>query len=136
MALAAASSLRAGKSRPRSRRSARWRNILKLSAGCLAIVVAGCGLCTTALAGLGWLVAVSPEARMDFRPVARTTPVEHLARVRSSRRELASLPAVVGILSIRETAVRSGIGERSDAVLWPAKAGHDKRDTSTLAKKV
>src|SRR5215207_8359830 len=74
---AARSSSRAGVSRPRNARRHRWPGILKLSTGALAIVIAGCVVCVAALTGVGWLVAVSPEARTEFRPVVRTTLLDH-----------------------------------------------------------
>jgi hypothetical protein len=77
MPLAARSSSRAGVSRPRSARRQLWPGILKVSAGALAIVIGGCVVCVAALTGLGWLVAVSPEARTEFRPVVRATLLGH-----------------------------------------------------------
>jgi hypothetical protein len=79
MTLAAPSSFRAEKSRPRNSRSGPWRGILKISAGGLAIVVAGCVVTVAAMTGLGWLVAVSPAARTEFRPVVRATPLDRQA---------------------------------------------------------
>ena len=79
MTLAAPSSFHAGKLRPRNRRSGAWRGILKISAVGLAIVVAGCVLSVVAMTGVGWLVAVSPEARTGLRPVARMTPLDQQA---------------------------------------------------------
>jgi hypothetical protein len=76
MLSAARSSSRAGSSRPRNARRRRWRGILKISAGALGIVAAGGLVCVAALSGLGWLVAVSPEARIEFRPIVRTAAPE------------------------------------------------------------
>jgi hypothetical protein len=76
MLSAARSSSRAGVSRPRFARRQRWPGILKVSAGALGIVVAAGLVCVAALSGLGWLVAVSPEARNEFRPVVRAAAPE------------------------------------------------------------
>jgi hypothetical protein len=103
MMLAARSSSRAGVSRPRNARRHRWPGILKVSAGALAIVIAGCVVCVAALTGLGWLVAVSPEARTEFRPVVRTTVLERQAWAQSSRAAPESrLAAVVGLPTRKE----------------------------------
>jgi hypothetical protein len=87
MPLAACTSSRAGVSRPRNARRQLWPGILKVSAGALAIVTAGCVVCVAALTGLGWLVAVSPEARTEFRPVVRATAPESPNWARSVRGE-------------------------------------------------
>jgi hypothetical protein len=71
MPLAARSSSRAGVPRPHNARRQLWPGILKVSAGALAIVTAGCVVCVAALTGIGWLVAISPEARTEFRPLVR-----------------------------------------------------------------
>jgi hypothetical protein len=98
MTLAARSSSRAGVSRPRRARRHRWPGILKVSAGALAVVIAGSVVCVAALTGLGWLVAVSPEARTEFRPVVRATALDRQALTRSSRDEAAiRLAAVDGL---------------------------------------
>jgi hypothetical protein len=83
MTLAAPSSFRAGKVRSRSCRSP-WWGILQGSAVILAIVLAGCVVGVAAMTGVGWLVAVSPEARTEFRPVVRVTPPDQQAWDRSA----------------------------------------------------
>jgi Protein of unknown function (DUF2778) len=103
MTLAAPSSFRAGKVRPRSSRS-RWRVILQGSAVTLAIVLAGCVVSVAAMTGVGWLVAVSPEARTEFRPFVRVMPLDHQAR--SPHREPASRSAGFDGLSKRRTTFR------------------------------
>ncbi len=103
MTLAACSSSRAGVSRPRNVRRRRWPGILKVSAGALAIVIAGSVVCVAALAGLGWLVAVSPEARTEFRPVVRATALHRQAWARSSRDEAANRLAAADGLVTRAT---------------------------------
>jgi hypothetical protein len=106
MTLAARSSSRAGVSRPRSARRHRWPGILKVSAGALAIVIAGCVVCVAALTGLGWLIAVSPEARTEFRPIARATVLDQQILARSFRGEPATTLAAVVRLPNREAAFR------------------------------
>jgi hypothetical protein len=105
MPLAARPISRAGVSRPRNVRRHRWPGILKVLAGALAIVTAGCVICVTALAGLGWLVAVSPEARTEFHPIARDRQI--LAR--SFRGEPVTTLAAVVRLPNRNEAFRFGM---------------------------
>lgn len=64
---------------------------------------------TATMAGLGWLVAVSAQARMEFRPVARATPLDHQARAGSSRAEPANRPAAAEVLPIREPMLRFSV---------------------------
>ena len=109
MPLAACSSSRAGVSRPRNARRHRWPGILKVLAGALAIVIAGSVVCVAALAGLGWLVAVSPEARTEFRPIARATVLDQQILARSFRGEPATTLASVVRLPNREEAFRFGM---------------------------
>jgi hypothetical protein len=106
MTLAARSTSRAGVPRPRNARRHRWRGILKVSAGALTIVIAGCVVCVAALTGLGWLVAVSPEARTEFRPVVRATVLNQQILARSFRGEPVTTLAAVVRLPNREEAFR------------------------------
>jgi hypothetical protein len=109
MTLAARSSSRAGVSRPLDARRRRWRGILKVSAGALAVVIAGCVVCVAALTGLGWLVAVSPEARTEFRPVARATMLDQPILARSFRGEAVATLAAAVRLPNRAEASRFGM---------------------------
>src|SRR5262245_7794403 len=82
MTVAASSSFRARKCAKKLRphgAGSPWRGILKFSAAGFAIVGTGCVLSVDALTGLGWLVAVSPEARTEFRPVVRAIPLDRQA---------------------------------------------------------
>ena len=97
---------RAGVSRPRNVRRQRWPGILNVSAGALAIVLAGCVVCVAALSGLGWLVAVSPEARTEFRPVVRATLPESQAWARSVRGESEIRLAAIVAFPTRKEAFR------------------------------
>ncbi len=106
MPLAACTSSRAGVSRPRNTRRQHWPGILKISAGTLAIVIAGCVVCVAALTGLGWLVAVSPEARTEFRPVVRATAPESQAWARSVRGDPETRPVTIVALPTRKEAFR------------------------------
>lgn len=109
MPLAARPISRAGVSRPRNVRRHRWPGILKVLAGALAIVTAGCVICVTALAGLGWLVAVSPEARTEFHPIARATMLDQQILARSFRGEPVTTLAAVVRLPNRNEAFRFGM---------------------------
>jgi len=109
MPLAARPISRAGVSRPRNARRHHWPGILKVSAGALAIVTAGCVICVTALAGLGWLVAVSPEARTEFHPIARATMLDQQILARSFRGEPVTTLAAVVRLPNRNEAFRFGM---------------------------
>ena len=109
MPLAARPISRAGVSRPRNVRRHRWPGILKVLAGALAIVTAGCVICVTALAGLGWLVAVSPEARTEFHPIARATMLDRQILARSFRDEPVTTLAAVVRLPNRNEAFRFGM---------------------------
>jgi len=103
---AARSSSRAGVSRPRNARRQLWPGILKVSAGAFAIVTAGCVVCVAALIGLGWLVAVSSEARTEFRPVVRSTALDRQILVRSFGGGPVTTLATVDRLPNREEAFR------------------------------
>ena len=109
MPLAARPISRAGVSRPRNVRRHRWPGILKVLAGALAIVTAGCVICVTALAGLGWLVAVSSEARTEFHPIARATMLDRQILARSFRGEPVTTLAAVVRLPNRNEAFRFGM---------------------------
>jgi hypothetical protein len=56
------------------------------------------------MTGVGWLIAVSPEARTEFRPLVRVTPLHHQAW--SPHREPANRSAGFDSLSKRRTAFR------------------------------
>jgi hypothetical protein len=130
MTLAAASSCRARKLRPRSARYRLWRNTLKISAGGLAIVVAGCGVGAAAMTGVGWLVAVASEARTEFRPVVR---------VSSPRGEPADRSAALYGLSTRQTTfrfsmpVRDPLGALERITPVPAETADDRIVTASIA---
>jgi hypothetical protein len=106
MTLAAPSAFPAVKSRPRTRKSPRWQGILKVSACGLGVVVAGCVTSVVALTGLGWLVAVSPDTRMEFRPVVRATLLDQQASARSSQWEPADRWAALDSLPLRPATLR------------------------------
>jgi hypothetical protein len=58
------------------------------------------------MTGLGWLVAVSSEARTGFRPIVRATPPDHQAWARAPGREPANRSAGFGGLSTRQATFR------------------------------
>jgi hypothetical protein len=66
-------------SKPHHSAARRGRILAKALLGTLAVVGGGITLVTAAMAGLGWMLAVSSQGRSDLRQVAFTAPSERLA---------------------------------------------------------
>jgi len=84
MTIAAPSSSRAGKPRPRVSRTGFWLRLFRISTHGIAVVAAAGLVLMAALTGAGWLLAVSRDAKAAAWSVALpATPSERLVSARS-----------------------------------------------------